>query len=296
LFSPETTLQLSNPDSYLSVLLILAVAPSIYLLWFFYNQDRYRHESKKLLAVTFLLGALMIIPAIILEAALKFLFPPGDTLVGVFLYFLLEVALIEESLKFFAVRVYAYNSRMFVEPMDGLILGVAAALGFATVENILYVVQNGIYTAVIRAIISVPSHALYGAIFGFYLGEAKFRKRPSLALRGLLFAIVLHAIFDSVATVLPSIIGVIVLVAFVLVLYYRVVKGEIREAEAESPFRPRGLRMISQRFERRGIRFGCRMINIAFGADSVKASGPLAQPGRALGVYRSSSRDVDRLV
>src|SRR5579864_403194 len=91
-----------------SILLVLAVAPSIYLLWFFYNQDRYKHESKRLLAVTFLLGALMIFPAFVLEVPLKLLFPPGDSLVGVFLYYLLEVALIEESLKLFAVRVYAY--------------------------------------------------------------------------------------------------------------------------------------------------------------------------------------------
>jgi protease PrsW len=226
--------------SSVSILLLLAIAPSIFLLWFFSNQDRYKHESKKLLAVTFLLGALMIPPALILEVVLKELFPEGNTLLGVFLYYLLEVALIEESLKLFAVRIYAYHSRMFIEPMDGLILGVAAALGFATVENIFYVQQSGIYTAIIRAIISVPSHALYGAIIGFYLGEAKFRKRPALALQGLAAAIVLHAIFDTTATVLPSIIGIIALVAFVLVLYYRVIKGEIREAEAESPFRPGG--------------------------------------------------------
>ena len=222
----------------LPLLLVLAVAPSIFLLWFFYNQNRYRHESRKLLAVTFLLGALMTFPAAELELLVKTLFPEGDTLLAIFLYYLLEVALFEETLKLLAVRIYAYNSKMFLEPMDGLILGVTAALGFATVENLLYVLQFGILTAFVRAIISVPSHALYGAIIGFYLGEAKFRRKPQLALKGLVAAIFLHAIFDTTATVLPSIIGVIALVAFVLVLYYRVVKGEIREAESESPFRP----------------------------------------------------------
>jgi len=228
----------------LSLLLVLAVAPTIFLLWFFYNQDRYRHESKKLMAITFLLGALMTFPAAILELSAKSLFPEGNTLFAVFLFYLLEVAVFEEGLKFFAVRIYAYNSKMFVEPMDGLILGVTAALGFATVENILYVLQFGLATAIVRAIISVPSHALYGAIIGFYLGEAKFRRRPLLALRGLVAAIFLHAIFDTTATVLPSVIGIIVLIAFVLVLYYRVVKGEIQEAEEESPFRPGGRRAL----------------------------------------------------
>ena len=228
-----------NADS-TSILLVLAIAPSIYLLWFFYNSDRYKHESKKLLAVTFALGALMILPAIFLELFAKILFPEGTTLLGVFVYFLLEVALFEEGLKFFAVRIYAYNSKMFNEPMDGLILGVAAALGFATVENIFYVLSSGILTALVRAIISVPSHALFGAVIGFYLGEAKFHKKPLLALKGLAAAILLHAMFDTIATVVPSIIGIVALVAFVLVLYYRVVKGEERTAEAESPFRRSG--------------------------------------------------------
>jgi protease PrsW len=238
---PSFSLAIPDATTSLLFLIFLAVAPTIFLLWFFYNQDRYKHESKKLLLATFLIGALMILPALVLELLLKDLFPEGDTILGVFIYFLLEVALIEESLKLLAVRIYAYSSRMFNEPMDGLILGVAAALGFATVENIFYVVSSGILTGIVRAIVSVPSHALYGAIAGFYLGEAKFRKRPALALQGLVAVIFLHAIFDTVTSIFPSVISVVALVGFVLVLYYRVVKGEIREAEEESPFRPPGI-------------------------------------------------------
>lgn len=231
---------MSSPVADVPILLPLAIAPTIFLLWFFYNQDRYRRESPKLIAVTFILGAISIGPAILLELAAKQLFPEGDTLIAVFLFDVFEVALIEEGMKFLSVRIYAYNSPKFVEPTDGLILGVAAALGFATVENILYVLESGFLTALVRAVVSVPSHALYGAIIGFYLGEAKFRRKPLLALNGLIFAILLHGIFDTVAMVLPSIVGIVALVAFVLVLYYRVVKGEIRKAEDESPFRPGG--------------------------------------------------------
>jgi protease PrsW len=190
--------------------------------------------------VTFVLGAFMILPALFLEFFLKLIFPEGTTLLDIFTFFLFEVGLIEESLKFFAVRIYAYNSKMFNEPMDGLILGVVAALGFATVENIFYVLSSGILTALVRAIVSVPSHALFGAVIGFYLGEAKFHRRPILILKGLAAAIILHALFDTIASVVPSVTGIVALVAFVLVLYYRVVKGEVRDAESESPFRPRG--------------------------------------------------------
>ena len=271
----ELFLAIPDAASSLVLLLLLAVAPTIFLLWFFYNQDRYKHESKKLLVVTFLLGSLMILPAIFFELLLKQLFPEGDTILAIFLFYVFEVALVEESLKLFAVRVYAYNSKMFNEPMDGLILGVTAALGFATVENIFYVVSTGILTGIIRAIVSVPAHALYGAIAGFYLGEAKFRRRPALALQGLVAVIILHAIFDTVSTIFPSIISVVALVGFVLVLYYRVVKGEIREAEEESPFRPRGFGTnVSENTEMKNgeIFSPCRRLNIAFAVDSKKTN------------------------
>jgi len=222
------------------VLLVVAVAPSIFILWFFYNADRYKHESAKLLFITFLIGALMIGPALVIEIILRLVLPRGPGLGVLFLYFFFGVAIVEETLKLLSVRIYAFRSLQFNEPMDGLVLGVAAALGFATVENILYVLEGGLLTGIVRAFISVPSHALYGAISGFYLGEAKFRKKPYLALEGLLFASILHAIFDTTATVLPSILGVVVLAAFMLMIYYRVVRGEIRKAESESPFNPGG--------------------------------------------------------
>ena len=225
----------------------------------------------------------MILPALVLELLLKELFPEGSTILGVFIYFLLEVALIEESLKLLAVRIYAYNSKMFNEPMDGLILGVAAALGFATVENIFYVVSSGILTGIVRAIVSVPSHALYGAIAGFYLGEAKFRKRPALALQGLVAVIFLHAIFDTVTSIVPSLISVVALVGFVLVLYYRVVKGEIREAEEESPFRPPGINAkTSGNYEMEKLSRRGEGLILHFGRIRKRLRGPLAQPGRAL--------------
>lgn len=146
-------LQISNGGSDLG-LFVLAVAPTIFLLWFFLNQDRYKHESRKLLTVTFILGALSTLLAAVLELILTIVFPEGSTVLGIFVYFLFEVALIEESMKYFAVRIYAYRSKLFNEPIDGLIMGVTAALGFATVENVLYVMEYGIGTALVRAIIS----------------------------------------------------------------------------------------------------------------------------------------------
>jgi RsiW-degrading membrane proteinase PrsW (M82 family) len=217
------------------LLFILAIAPSAFLLWHFYNADKYKHESKRLLGGTFLLGALSVIPAAIIESIFKE--PSADAgVLAVFVYFLFCVGLIEELMKFLSVRIYPYRSKHFDEPMDGIVFGVAAALGFATIENLLFVSQSGVGNAVIRAIVSVPGHAFWGAIIGFYLGEAKVRGRSSLALNGLVFAVLLHGLFDTLTTVVPNAIIALVLVgALVWILYFKVVKREIAEAEAESP-------------------------------------------------------------
>jgi protease PrsW len=190
------------------------------------------------MTVTFLLGAMSVVPAILFELLFAAFAPRETSLLGIFIYFLLGVALIEESLKFISVRAYAYKSALFDEPMDGIVLGACAGLGFAAIENLGYVFQFGPVDAVIRAVISVPGHAFYGAIIGYYLGEAKFKKRPSIAVVGLAIAILLHGLFDTIATIFSSLIGVVILFGMILVVYYGIVRKEVRTAERESPRNP----------------------------------------------------------
>jgi len=223
------------------LLLALAIAPAFFILWHFYNADEYKHESIRLLGGTFLLGAVSVIPAALIESLFK-----RPTLAAgiptVFFYFVLSVGLVEELMKFISVRIYPYRSKQFDEPMDGIVFGVAAALGFATVENILYVFSGGIWTAVFRAVLSLPVHAFCGAILGFYLGEAKSRNQPSLALNGLLFAALVHGLFDTLTVISSSVaVAIISLPALVWIIYFKVVKREIAEAETESPYRPENL-------------------------------------------------------
>lgn len=169
-------------------------------------RDKYKREPIRLIGITFLLGALGIIPATILELLLGF----NNILATTFL----SVAVIEETMKYLAVRAKAYNSSDFNEVMDGVIYGVAAGLGFATLENIFYVMGFGtIATALIRAFMSVPSHAAYGGIMGFYLGTAKTFRSTSkqherrLILTGLAIAIILHGFYDTIAFTLEGLLG-----------------------------------------------------------------------------------------
>jgi RsiW-degrading membrane proteinase PrsW (M82 family) len=214
-------------------LFVIAVAPAFYLLWYFHHADKYKTESLGLLAGTFLLGAVFAIVAAFIEPTQ----PQGAGVLVTFLYFLFGVALIEELLKFVAVRILAYRSKQFDEVMDGVIFGITAALGFAAIENVFYVLQYGPVAALFRAFVSVPGHAFYGAIMGYSLGEAKVRKAPLLVVRGLALAILLHAIFDTL-TQFTGLLGLIVLPAFVWFVYYTIVKKEIAKAQSESLYGP----------------------------------------------------------
>jgi len=202
------------------------VAPAALLLKYILVRDKYKREPMRLIGFTFLLGALGIIPATIIELLLGF----GNILVTTFL----SVAIVEETMKYLAVRAKAYNSSNFNEVMDGIVYGVAAGLGFATVENILYVLGFGtISTALIRAFMSVPSHAAYGGIMGFYLGMAKpFRltskqHERKLILTGLAVAIILHGLYDTIAFTLEGLAGLaglLVMTAISWIVLLRLIK------------------------------------------------------------------------
>src|SRR5581483_6753264 len=82
-------------------------------------------------------------------------------------------AAVEELCKWLIFLALIYWWEEFDEPLDGVVYGVALALGFATVENVLFVVRGGLGLGILRAIFAVPAHALFGAAMGFYLGRAK---------------------------------------------------------------------------------------------------------------------------
>jgi hypothetical protein len=156
-------------------LLVLAVAPGLFFTWFFYVRDKYEKEPKSLIIVTFILGMLSIVPALFLSLFLGVIFPDVGGFFQILLHYLVVVALVEEVAKFSAV-LRAYQSSEFDEIMDGMVYSATAALGFATVENVFYVLSGGLQTGILRAILSVPGHGLNGSMMGYYLGRAKLNE------------------------------------------------------------------------------------------------------------------------
>jgi RsiW-degrading membrane proteinase PrsW (M82 family) len=214
-------------------LLVLAVAPGLFFTWFFYVRDKYEKEPKSLIIVTFILGMLSIVPALFLSLFLGVIFPDVGGFFQILLHYLVVVALVEEVAKFSAV-LRAYQSSEFDEIMDGMVYSATAALGFATVENVFYVLSGGLQTGILRAILSVPGHGLNGSMMGYYLGRAKLNegRRNGLLLRAMAVPILFHWIWDSLLVIDLGLVAILVYVVQ-WVITFRM----MREAVARSPYK-----------------------------------------------------------
>ena len=180
--------------------LMLAIAPGVAISAYIIFKDEYNREPRKHLIISFLLGALSIIPAMLLELPITFteqhLFFQSTLGNGLKAY--LMVALPEEACKYFMLKKYAYRQPEYDEPFDGIVYAVMVGMGFATVENIMYVYQYGVATGVVRMFLAVPAHATFAIIMGYFMGKAKFsqKKETYLLLAGLFWAVVFHGSYD----------------------------------------------------------------------------------------------------
>ena len=225
------------------LLFLLAVAPGAFLLFYFYLKDRYEHEPVVLVLLCFAAGAASVFLAMVLELGAEPLFTDMPvTFISIAAYTTLGVGLPEELSKLLAMRLVAYRHRAFNELMDGIVYTVAAGLGFATLENIFYVMELGFGTGVIRALLSVPMHAMFGVVLGYYVGLARMarnRGEPDgrLLVGGLLLATLMHGVYDFILFAFED--GALILgllVAFYALAVWFAVRC-VRRALAASPFR-----------------------------------------------------------
>lgn len=233
------------------ILLIAAVAPVVFMMHFVYVRDRYEREPLGRILLVFFVSFLTVIPAGITEAIL--LRGQVEGLIGVAIASFAVIALSEEFFKYLAVKWLAVRDRNFNEVYDGILYAVAASLGFAVVENILYIFMSaadsagaGITVAVLRALLSVPGHALWGVMMGYYIGLAKFesdqRKKRPLVIKGLLIAIFWHGMYDFFAFGVEQVEGALAIVfalcvAAVIIVNWIIGVRLIRRAQALSFFK-----------------------------------------------------------
>ena len=182
-------------------LLIVAILPVIVLCWFIYAKDTHK-EPGKLLRKIFFLGFFSFIPILICEIILTLFFDPEkvDSFVLIFLFTFLSVAIVEEGWKWLVVKLNGYNNKEFDEVYDIIVYSVFASLGFACIENILYVVRNGLGTGFLRALLSVPGHTCFGVIMGYFFSRAKvasINNQQSVYKKNLALSILMPSLFHT---------------------------------------------------------------------------------------------------
>lgn len=180
------------------VLALSAIVPALLLMWYFWARDAYP-EPPRVVWTTFAIGVFSVLPVVLVELPIDAAFarvsnPWTAGLGGAFL----GAAIPEEVAKFGILYVYCLRSGSFDEPMDGLVYGAAASMGFAAMENLLYVWDGGLGVALMRAATAVPSHAMNGAIMGYFLALYHFlpAKRGAYLFQALAIPIVLHGLYN----------------------------------------------------------------------------------------------------
>jgi protease PrsW len=195
-----------------------AVAPALLFLWLVVAADS-RPEPPRVVWIAFGLTAALAIPVGLVEAWLQahVHFTANPTLAP-FEKALVLAGMPEEILKISIIAAVALRTRYFDEPMDGVVYGTAVGLGFATIENVLYVLSAKTgweSVAIMRALLSVPFHGALGAIAGAYIARARFTgvlgahrnehlHRFRMFASAYLVPIVMHSVFDGAMFTLGS--------------------------------------------------------------------------------------------
>ena len=211
-------------DPRVGAFVVLSVVPAFVLAAYLWYADVTAAEPLEELVATFLLGILFAGFAGVVNSQLGGLAAGLGSgfgavpVLGVITLFFLVVGPVEETVKLLAVRLHAYRSDSFDAVIDGAVYGAVAGLGFATIENALYITQSveslsqsmnlinaGAGITTVRALAG-PGHVIYSGFAGYYLGLARFNRKYAgpLVVKGITVAALIHAGYDRSARVLVA--------------------------------------------------------------------------------------------
>ena len=219
-------------------LILIALAPVLIILFYIYFRDKYEHEPIGMLLKALLLGGLLTIPIIFAEMGLQNIGSKigGGSSSTLWTAFIVAGAT-EEVFKFLALFILIWANRNFNEKFDGIVYAVYISLGFALVENVIYVIEGGATVGLLRALTAVPAHALFGIVMGYYFGIARFFEGEKMVylIRALFWPIILHGFYDyCLMSQIP-----ILMVIFVPFIVYLWITGfkKMKEISDNSRFR-----------------------------------------------------------
>lgn len=178
-------------------ILAAAIMPCFIFVWLLDRYDRFKKEPRRLLIKLLVAGMVSVVAAILIELPLGYflaflpekLVVPAEALLG--------VAVPEEAVKLAAVMIVVRRRDEFDELLDGAVYGVTAAMGFALLENILYVFgsEDAMSVALLRGFTAIPLHALAGGFMGLAIARFRIVSKGSIG-SGFLIAVLIHGLYD----------------------------------------------------------------------------------------------------
>ena len=219
---------------FMIMLIIISMLPILLLGFYIYKKDSVK-EPGTLLTKLFLAGLFASIIVIFMDVFIAISYPDlylFNTSIKfnhylTFLLVFLEIGLIEEAIKWFVIKVVAYDSPEFDQIYDIVVYSVFVALGFAFFENIFYVIGGGIKLGILRGLLSVPAHAVYGVFMGYFLGKSKLSKTKKytfiFTVLSLLVPALLHTIYDYII-LFDNSIAFYILIGYMALLYFSAYK------------------------------------------------------------------------
>jgi len=263
-----------------AVLVVLALLPCAILLAYYLRQAPEAPEPWTRVGLTAVVGAAGVGLAFPFQQALAGWFPDS-----VVLQSFVGFALGEELLKVLAVLIAAPAVMRWDRMSSGLIYGIAAGLGFAALENLLYVLSFGSGTAVLRAITAVPGHALHSALVGIQLGKLhridSRGGRIRAVLVGLGLAVLAHGLYDVLllgeAGGRFGVVPLLALEGFIVTHLFRRARAEdlgqafemLRKVPVLEAVPAATIRILVQRGTRRSVRSGRQVVRVGAPGDAL---------------------------
>lgn len=213
------------------LILFLAVLPALCLLFFVYKLDKYKKEPQGLLWKGFGYGAVLAVPlCLTIELPLINAFGPATNVWDNVRTALVVYAIPEELVKLLFLWLLLRKNKYYDEFFDGIVYAVSIGMGFAAVENIIYLFGNydaWITTGIVRAFFTVPGHFMFAVAMGYFYSKYSFgdqsRRRKNLAL-AICIPILFHAIFDAILMASVFLGGILLL--FLPFFIYLIVKSK----------------------------------------------------------------------
>lgn len=189
------------------IILAAAIAPALLLLYYVYSKD-FNPEPSKIVFKGFFYGALAVLASTVISGPMMLLGlapqSPETLLQAVSISFM-GAAIPEESAKLLMLWLLLRNCREFDERYDGLVYAAAVGLGFACVENIMYVLSSGagwLQVSVTRALFAVPGHFAFAIVMGYFYSRNHFdwyRATRWDKIKVWLYPVLLHGAYDTLA-------------------------------------------------------------------------------------------------